>query len=92
MAARRVAVQSEKNRAEKAQREFIMNRMKQEQERGAFNNTPNGPVLDGPMLNGPVLDGPISFDGDLLNVNDSVIDAISEEIKSEEKEELLLKK
>ena len=40
--ARRVEMKQQKAKNEKAHREFIMNLIKQEQERGAFNT--NGPV------------------------------------------------
>ena len=38
-----------------------MNLIKQEQEKGAFDN-----VQAGPIMNGPLMGGPLSFDGDLL--------------------------
>jgi hypothetical protein len=59
--ARNAKLQQENRKREKFQREFIMNLIKQEQEKGMFENNLNlesGPVLDGPVLDGPVLDGP----------------------------------
>jgi hypothetical protein len=61
VAARNIAVKNESAKAQKAQREFIMNLIKQEQEKGAFDN-----VQAGPIMNGPLMGGPLSFDGDLL--------------------------
>lgn len=54
VAARRVAVKNEAAKAQKFQREFIENLIKQEQEKGMFNNNP---TLD-PILNGPIIEGP----------------------------------
>jgi hypothetical protein len=54
VAARRVAVKNETAKAQKFQREFIENLIKQEQEKGMFNNNP---TLD-PLLNGPIIEGP----------------------------------
>jgi hypothetical protein len=54
VAARKVAVKSETAKAQKFQKEFIENLIKQEQEKGMFNNNP---TLD-PLLNGPIIDGP----------------------------------
>lgn len=60
LAARKNRLANEKVQAQKAQREFIMNLIKQEQEKGAFDNTPSvdGPLLGGPSIDGPLLDGP----------------------------------
>lgn len=59
---RKKRLAEEKRKREKFQREFIMNLIKQEQEKGLFDNTQNmptdGPLLDGPLLDGPVIDGP----------------------------------
>jgi hypothetical protein len=52
--ARRVAIKNETAKAQKFQREFIENLIKQEQEKGMFNNNP---TLD-PILNGPIIEGP----------------------------------
>lgn len=54
VAARRVAVKNESVKAQKFQREFIENLIKQEQEKGMFNNNP---TLD-TLLNGPIIEGP----------------------------------
>lgn len=64
--ARKKRIESEKRRREKFQREFIMNLIKQEQEKGLFENSISldGPVIDGPVIDGPVIDGPvIDIDG-----------------------------
>ena len=65
VAARNSAVKNGANKAQKAQKEFIMNLIKQEQEKGAFDNVQAGPMMSGPM-SGPLMGGPLSFDGDLL--------------------------
>jgi hypothetical protein len=67
--ARNKKIKENKARVEKMQREYIMNLIKQEQEKGLFDNNTllnpqdgpmiNGPVIDGPMIDGPVIDGPI---------------------------------
>jgi hypothetical protein len=64
--ARKNRLAGEKVKAQKAQRDFIMNLIKQEQEKGMFENTPslNGPIIDGPSFDGPIIDGPI-IDGPL---------------------------
>jgi hypothetical protein len=70
VAARNQRLKEQKARTEKFQREFIMNLIKQEQEKGLFENTQtltDGPVLDGPILDTPVLDGPI-LDASVLEV------------------------
>ena len=66
VAARNSAVKNGANKAQKAQKEFIMNLIKQEQEKGAFDNVQAGPMMSGPMMSGPLMGGPLSFDGDLL--------------------------
>ena len=60
LAARKNRLANEKVRTQKAQRDFIMNLIKQEQERGMYegNQTVDGALTDGPMLDGPVVDGP----------------------------------
>lgn len=61
--ARSQKIKIEKNRAQKLQTEFIMNLIKQEQERGLFENNPTippiGPMIDGPLINGPIMDSSI---------------------------------
>ena len=63
------------------QREFIMNLIKQEQEKGMFENNPSlsGPIVgDGPMIDGPMIDGPM-IDGPMTDVIEVPV-----EIKEEE--------
>ena len=71
VAARNVAVKNESTRVQKAQKEFIMNLIKQEQEKGLFDNAQAGPMMSGPMIGG----GPLSFDGDLLTFDEPTFDA-----------------
>jgi hypothetical protein len=71
VAARNVAVKNESARVQKAQKEFIMNLIKQEQEKGLFDNVQAGPMMDGPMIG----NGPLSFDGDLLTFDGPTFDA-----------------
>lgn len=55
-AARTAKMTQEKAKMQKMQKEFIMNLIKQEQERGMFENTPSIPgVIDTPsiQINGP---------------------------------------
>ena len=96
--ARNLKLQHEKRRREKFQQEFIMNLIKQEQEKGLFNNNPgvDGPMLDGPMLDGPMMDGPMldvpvletpTIESPTEEVNEIVIESpVVEEVKSEESE------
>ena len=78
--ARRKRLTQEKSRNEKMQREFIMNLIKQEQEKGLFNDTPSlnlptdGQVIDGPVIDGPVIDGPI--------IDNSIVEAITPEVSA----------
>jgi hypothetical protein len=54
--ARNKKIQEDKARMQKAQREFIMNLIKKEQEEGKFNNNPMiNPIdgVDGTMIEGP---------------------------------------
>ena len=83
--ARNLKLQQEKRKREKFQQEFIMNLIKQEQEKGLFNNNPgvDGPMLDGPTMDGPMLDGPVlDLDGPVLEtpVIESPIEEVSEAI------------
>ena len=68
--ARKKRLAQEKTKNEKLQREFIMNLIKQEQEKGLFNDTPSlnidGPMIDGPMIDGPMIDGPM-IDGPMID-------------------------
>lgn len=61
--ARNKRLAEEKKRTEKFQRDFIMNLIKQEQEKGLFNETLNidevpNTLGDGPIIDGPIIDGP----------------------------------
>jgi hypothetical protein len=66
--ARNERISQEKKRREKSQREFIMNLIKQEQERGLFENNPSlsPSLIDGPVI-GPVIDGPVIDGHELIN-------------------------
>jgi hypothetical protein len=55
VAARNAGIKNEGAKAQKFQKEFIENLIKQEQEKGLFNNNT---TLD-PMMNGPIIDGPV---------------------------------
>lgn len=79
--ARNNKIKQQKTKMEKMQREFLMNLIKQEQEKGMFDNNPslNGPIIgDGPMIDGqnlsdrfdfgsPMIDGP-TIDGPMIDV------------------------
>ena len=58
LAARKNRLAQEKAQAQKYQKEFIMNLIKQEQEKGLFDNTSNINSIDGPIIDGPVIEGP----------------------------------
>ena len=71
VAARNLRISHEKRKTEKMQREFIMNLIKKEQEKGLFDNTTplnqdGGAIIDGPMVGGPIIDGPI-IDGPIID-------------------------
>jgi uncharacterized protein YjgD (DUF1641 family) len=54
LAARNNRLAQEKSQAQKFQKEFIMDLIKQEQEKGLFDNTPNiNGNIDGPVIEGP---------------------------------------
>lgn len=55
VAARKVAIKNETAKAQKFQREFIENLIKQEQERGMFNNNPTLDTINEPIIEGPTL-------------------------------------
>jgi len=55
VAARKVAIKNETTKAQKFQREFIENLIKQEQERGMFNNNPTLDTINEPIVEGPIL-------------------------------------
>ena len=83
VANRNQRIKEEKKRMDNMKRNFIMDLIKQEQDKGLFeNNTPiDGPVLDGPILDGPILDLS-SFDGILMDditPSDEIIEEKSEE-------------
>ena len=75
VAARNAGVKNESARVQKAQKEFIMNLIKQEQEKGLFDNTQTGPMMSGPMMSGPMIGSGLSFDGDLLSFDGPTFDA-----------------
>ena len=52
--ARKNKMQQEKNRMQKMQKDFLMNLIKKEQDKGMFNDNPTIP----PMVNNPVIEGP----------------------------------
>jgi hypothetical protein len=63
VASRKKRLLDDKRRIEKAQRRFIMDMIKKEQENGAFDNTPSinttGPTIgDSSMVEGPIIEGP----------------------------------
>ena len=58
LAARNARLAQDKAKAQKFQKEFIMNLIKQEQEKGMFDNTQNINSIDGPIIDGPIIDGP----------------------------------
>lgn len=94
--ARNLRLKNEQRRRDKFQREFIMNLIKQEQEKGLFNNNPtlDGPVLDGPTLGSPVLDGPVLdgpvFDSNTLQVSGPTIETPSDEVTEEVSGEVVI--
>jgi hypothetical protein len=84
VAARNQRLKEQKARTEKFQREFIMNLIKQEQEKGLFENTQtltDGPVLDGPVLDGPILDTPV-LDGPILDASVLEVEKTDETIEN----------
>ena len=96
--ARNNKIKQQKTKMENMQREFIMNLIKQEQEKGMFENNPslNGPIVgDGPMFDGqslsdrfdfgsPMIDGPM-IDGPVIDGD--IIDTPMTEVTVETKEE-----
>ena len=97
--ARNNKIKQQKTKMENMQREFIMNLIKQEQEKGMFENNPslNGPIVgDGPMFDGrslcdrfdfgsPMIDGPM-IDGPVIDgdIIDTPMTEVPVEIKEEE--------
>jgi hypothetical protein len=53
LAARNNRLANEKSNAQKFQKEFIMNLIKEEQEKGLFDNTTPIGNIDGPIIDGP---------------------------------------
>ena len=58
--ARNNRIANEKSQAQKFQREFIMNLIKEEQGKGMFENTPslNSPIIDTSSIDSPIIEGP----------------------------------
>ena len=96
--ARNNKIKQQKTKMENMQREFLMNLIKQEQEKGMFENNPslNGPIVgDGPMFDGQsladrfdfgsMIDGPV-IDGPMIDgpVIDTPMTEVPVEIKEEE--------
>lgn len=84
--ARNKKIKENKARIEKMQREYIMNLIKQEQEKGLFDNNTllnpqDGPVIDGPVINGPIIDGPVidTISNDLIVEESSTDESASAE-------------
>lgn len=84
--ARNKKIKENKARIEKMQREYIMNLIKQEQEKGLFDNNTllnpqDGPVIDGPVIDGPVINGPIidTISNDLIVEESSTDESASAE-------------
>jgi hypothetical protein len=86
--ARNERIAQEKRKRENFQREFIMNLIKQEQEKGLFENnlTLDGPIMDGPIMDGPIMDGPI-MDGPIMDGPIMDIEPIQEVSTEESTEE-----
>ena len=92
--ARNNKIKQQKTKMEKMQREFLMNLIKQEQEKGMFDNNPslNGPIIgDGPMIDGqnlsdrfdfgsPMIDGP-TIDSPMIEeeTNTTTTEVVSED-------------
>ena len=96
--ARNNKIKHQKTKMENMQREFLMNLIKQEQEKGMFENNPSlsGPIVgDGPMFDGQsladrfdfgsMIDGPV-IDGPMIDgpVIDTPMTEVPVEIKEEE--------
>ena len=54
--ARKNRIDNEKKQAQKSQREFIMNLIKQEQEKGMYDNTTS--IITPEVLTNPIIEGP----------------------------------
>ncbi len=53
VAARNMSIKNNKHKVQKAQKEFIENLIKQEQEKGLFNNNPSIETTE--VVNGPLI-------------------------------------
>ena len=92
--ARNNKIKQQKSKMEKMQKEFLMNLIKQEQEKGMFENNPsiNGPIVgDGPMFDGQSLADRFDFgsmiDGPTIDgptIDGPIMDDTTVEIKEEE--------
>ena len=86
VAARNQRLKEQKSRNEKFQREFIMNLIKQEQEKGLFENaqplSTDGPIIDGPIIDGPIIDVPIIEEAN-IDSNEVITESETEERTSE---------
>jgi hypothetical protein len=83
-------IKENKARVEKMQREYIMNLIKQEQEKGLFENNTllnpqDGPVIDGPVIDGPMITGPV-IDGPMITgpvIDGPILDTVSNDLIEE---------
>lgn len=55
VAARNSRINDEKDKLQKKQREFLMELIKKEKERGAFENTPSVDQINDPLIEGPTI-------------------------------------
>jgi hypothetical protein len=95
--ARNNKIKQQKTKMENMQREFLMNLIKQEQEKGMFENNPslNGPIVgDGPMFDGQSLSDRFDFgsmiDGPVIDgpvIDGDIIDTPMIDVPVETKEE-----
>ena len=91
--ARNNKIKQQKTKMENMQREFIMNLIKQEQEKGMFENNPSlsGPIVgDGPMFDGQSLADRFDFGSPMIDgpmIDGPVIDTPMIEVPVETKEE-----
>lgn len=81
--ARSIKMKEQKDKALKMQRDFIMNMIKQEQEKGLFENNPTinpvlpfGPTIDGPAIDGPFIDANV-LDNKIVGQDGNVIEGPS---------------
>lgn len=58
LAARNNKIAEQKTKAQKFQKDFIMDLIKKEQDKGLFDNTPSINNIDG-ISDGPIIDGPL---------------------------------